>query len=108
MFWTGGAFIAWTTVTTFLQMVLAAGAWGFFSVVPGQAAQAALTWVWQEHVAPYMSLFHAGFGCGSLIAPILVSWDLGANKTFHTAYIAIGERFDTVSSRDCARKRACD
>ena len=55
-----------------------------------------------------MSLFHAGFGCGSLIAPILVSWDLGANKTFHTAYIAIGERFDTVSSRDCARKRACD
>ena len=61
-------------------MLLAAAAWGFFSVVPGQTTQAALTWIWGEDVAPYMSLLHAGFGLGSLIAPVLVSWDLAEHQ----------------------------
>ena len=35
-------------------------------------------------------MYHAGFGIGSMIAPILVSWDLKENESFHYAYWIIG------------------
>ena len=32
---------------------------------------------------------NAGFGVGSLVAPVLVSWDLAKYDSFHHAYWAI-------------------
>ena len=90
MAWTGLAFIVWTHVESFTGMLLVASMWGFVSVVPGQTTQAALTWIWGGEVGPYMNLLHAGFGLGSLIAPIIVSWDLANHESFHYAYVIIG------------------
>jgi hypothetical protein len=90
MAWTGLAFIIWTQVYSFDGMLLVASMWGFVSVVPGQTTQAALTWMWKGEVGPYMNLLHAGFGLGSLIAPIVVSWDLAEHGNFHYAYVLIG------------------
>ena len=64
MVWTGLAFIAWTTVSGFWGMLSAAAFWGFLSVVPNLLTQPALTWIWADDVAPWMSVFHAGFGLG--------------------------------------------
>ena len=77
------AFAAWTQASGFASMLLAAACWGTFSVVPGQTTQAALTWMWGTEVAPYMNVLHAGFGVGSLLAPLLVSWDLRQHDSFH-------------------------
>jgi len=71
-------------------MLVAATAWGLLSVVPTQTTQAALTWVWGADCAPHISVLNAGFGLGSLVAPILVSLDLSATNSFHNAYWAIG------------------
>ena len=90
MMWTGLAFIAWTSVSGFWSMFLAAAFWGFTSVVPNLLTQPALTWVWAGEVAPWMSLFHAGFGLGSLAAPVFVSFDLRSTGSFHHAYWLIG------------------
>lgn len=90
MVWTGLAFGAWTAVWDFGSMLVAATAWGLLSVVPTQTTQAALTWVWGADCAPHISVLNAGFGLGSLVAPILVSLDLSATNSFHNAYWAIG------------------
>jgi len=86
MAWTGMAFAAWTQASGFASMLLATAYWSTFSVVPGQTTQAALTWMWGTEVAPYMNVLHAGFGVGSLLAPLLVSWDLRQHDSFHYAY----------------------
>eukprot|EP01044_Picomonas_judraskeda_P019271 COSAG03_NODE_4027_length_1714_cov_1.825387_1_plen_445_part_00 len=118
MVWTGLAFIAWTTVGGFWSMLTAAALWGFLSVVPNLLTQPALTWIWADDVAPWMSVFHAGFGLGSLVslslaralslslslfvslspfdcgaeqvAPVIVSLDLDYTGSFHHSYFIIG------------------
>ena len=37
-----------------------------------------------------MSIFHAGFGLGSLLAPVFVSLDLEHTGSFHHSYFLIG------------------
>ena len=42
-----------------------------------------MTWVWGKDCAPYMQLNNAGFGLGSLLAPVFVSAELKARDSFH-------------------------
>ena len=34
-------------------------------------------------------IFHAGFGVGSMIAPVLVSWDIEEHNSFHYSCVCL-------------------
>jgi MFS family permease len=83
LIWQGLAFMSWTVVRSFPQLLVASLLWGFASTLPSFSTQAAMTWVWGKDVAPYMQLNNAGFGLGSLVAPLLVSAELRDRNSFH-------------------------
>lgn len=83
LIWQGLAFMAWTLVTDYHQLLVASILWGFASTLPSFSTQAAMTWVWGKDCAPYMQLNNAGFGLGSLLAPVFVSAELQGRDSFH-------------------------
>jgi MFS family permease len=88
LIWQGLAFMSWTIVHTFPQLLVASLLWGFASTLPSFSTQAAMTWVWGKDVAPYMQLNNAGFGLGSLLAPMLVSTELRHRNSYHYGTLA--------------------
>lgn len=88
LIWQGLAFMSWTIVHSFPQLLIASLLWGFASTLPSFSTQAAMTWVWGKDVAPYMQLNNAGFGLGALVAPMLVSAELRHRNSFHYGKLA--------------------
>lgn len=89
LIWQGLAFMSWTIVHSFPQLLIASLLWGFASTLPSFSTQAAMTWVWGKDVAPYMQLNNAGFGLGALVAPMLVSVELRHRNSFHYGKLAV-------------------
>ena len=82
----GLAFVGFTYVRSFGGLLGVSLAWGVTSTLSSIATQAAMTWLWGERAAAWLQFNNSTFGLGALLAPALVSLDLGRSGSFHNAY----------------------